>query len=66
MQKLIDAIRRRDHRDRNRKDSPLRPARGAVIVDTTKLDQDQVVKKLLSLIPAPAPAPRRKKKVGAP
>ncbi len=49
---IEDAIRRRDHRDRNRKDSPLRPAPDAHVVDTTRLSQEQVLKKLLARFPA--------------
>jgi cytidylate kinase len=68
---IEEAIRRRDHRDRNRKDSPLRPAPDAHVVDTTKLSREDVLKRLLSRIPAAlrnkgrAPAARRVPKAAA-
>jgi cytidylate kinase len=43
-------IRRRDRRDRGRKDSPLRPAPDAVVVDTTKNRPAQTLKALLKSI----------------
>jgi cytidylate kinase len=39
----------RDERDRNRADSPLRPAEGAVEVDTTGLTLEQVVERVVAL-----------------
>lgn len=51
---IEDAIRRRDRRDRGRKDSPLRPAKDAVLVDTTNLSQDQVLRMLKAVVPLPA------------
>jgi cytidylate kinase len=44
---IASAIRRRDLRDRTRKDSPLRPATDACVVDTTHLTQEQVLSALL-------------------
>ena len=41
----------RDQRDITREDSPLRPAQGAVELDTTGLTLDQVVARIVSLIP---------------
>ena len=40
----------RDEQDRNREHSPLKPAPGAVEVDTTGLSIDQVVKKIAALV----------------
>ena len=40
---VIRELRDRDERDRNRADSPLRPAEDAVIVDSTHLTLNQVV-----------------------
>lgn len=40
----------RDQRDANRSDSPLRPAPGAEILDSTHLSLDQVVERLVHLV----------------
>jgi cytidylate kinase len=42
----------RDQRDITREDSPLRPADGAVELDTTGLSLEQVVDRIVSLVPA--------------
>lgn len=42
----------RDERDRARAHSPLRPAPGAVELDTTRLSVDEVVKRIVALVPA--------------
>lgn len=44
---LITDIRERDERDRNRPVAPLRPADGALIVDSTKLSIDEVLDRVL-------------------
>lgn len=44
---LLEELRERDKRDRERAIAPLKPAEGAVIVDTDHLTVDQVVKKIL-------------------
>jgi cytidylate kinase len=41
----------RDERDRSRSDSPLRAADGAVELDTTGLTLDEVVARVVALIP---------------
>jgi cytidylate kinase len=41
---------RRDERDASRSHSPLRPAGGAVVLDTTELSVDQVVERLAELV----------------
>ncbi|MFH0947394.1 MAG: (d)CMP kinase [Elusimicrobiota bacterium] len=46
-QKITDAIRRRDYRDKHRKISPLKKARDAVVIDSTKLMPEQVAQKIL-------------------
>jgi len=43
----------RDERDRSREHSPLRPAPGAVTLDTDGLDSDQVVERVLELARGP-------------
>jgi cytidylate kinase len=47
--KVREAIRDRDRRDRERSDSPLRPADESVEIDTTDLTQDQVVERIVEL-----------------
>jgi cytidylate kinase len=42
-------LRRRDTYDSSRADSPLRPAADAVVVDSTELDRDQVVDRVVEL-----------------
>ncbi len=46
--RLLDDIRQRDERDRNREVAPLVPAEGALIVDSTDLSIQEVVNKILS------------------
>jgi CMP/dCMP kinase len=46
------SIIERDRRDSSRADSPLKEASGAVLVDTSGLSVDEVVDRVLELIPA--------------
>ena len=46
---LAEDMRRRDAHDSGRDDSPLRPAHDAVIVDSTHLQQDETVEKIVEL-----------------
>lgn len=46
--RLLDDIRQRDERDRNREVAPLIPAEGALIIDSTNLSIQEVVNKVLS------------------
>ncbi|MDQ7032061.1 MAG: (d)CMP kinase [Desulfonauticus sp.] len=39
---ILDALRKRDFQDRNRKIAPLKPAKDAVIIDTTHLSAEEV------------------------
>ena len=48
---LFRDIQQRDERDMNRKDSPLRPAVDAIIIDTTSLSISAVLKKVIDLLP---------------
>ena len=48
---LFRDIKQRDERDMNRADSPLVPAADAIIIDTTELGIDEVLKKVMSLLP---------------
>ncbi len=45
---ILESINKRDHRDKNRKVAPLKPAEDAIIVDTGDLDERQVLFNLLS------------------
>ncbi len=47
---VVAAITERDRRDMTRVDGPLRPAEGAIVVDTTGLTVDEVVDHLLTLM----------------
>jgi CMP/dCMP kinase len=46
---LAEDLRRRDAYDSSRDDSPLRPAGDAVIVDSTDLDREGVIERVLEL-----------------
>jgi cytidylate kinase len=48
---VLDEQRARDRRDSTRPDSPLRPAEGAVIVDTSGLTLQEVVAAVVALLP---------------
>ena len=50
MSELINDIRERDERDSNRSISPLKPARDAVIIDSTAMSIDEVFTKMLAAI----------------
>ena len=49
MDEILQDIIKRDEADRNRAVSPLRQAEDAVLVDTTQMDQQQVIDHLLGL-----------------
>ena len=53
---LFREIQQRDSRDMNRKDSPLRPAEDAHIIDTTHLGIEGVLEKVLDRLPYAVPA----------
>lgn len=50
LETILDQIRQRDARDEARAIAPMRPAPGAVIVDTTGLSLDDVVNRLLDTV----------------
>ncbi|HPC83763.1 MAG TPA: (d)CMP kinase [Thermoanaerobaculaceae bacterium] len=50
-EEVLEEQRQRDERDSTRADSPLRPAPGAHILDTSNLTLEQVVARVLSLVP---------------
>jgi cytidylate kinase len=43
-------LRERDHRDRTRASSPLTPAEDAVLIDSTNLSEDEVLKQIDALV----------------
>ncbi|MGD1064004.1 MAG: (d)CMP kinase, partial [Terracidiphilus sp.] len=47
---IIRDLRARDERDRNRADSPLKPAQDSVILDSTNLTLDQAVSQAVSIV----------------
>ncbi len=47
---VLAEIRERDHRDRTRADSPLRPAEDAVIIDSTELSLGEVIELAAKLV----------------
>lgn len=49
---ILTDIRERDERDRNREQSPLRPAPDAVVIDSTHLTLEEVVGKVTDLVTA--------------
>lgn len=49
LHRIHEAISLRDRQDTQRQASPLKPAEDAVVVDTTTLDLEEVVKRILDL-----------------
>ena len=49
-QTILDDLKDRDRRDRERKDSPLRPASDAVILDSTSMTLDQVLQQAETIV----------------
>ena len=47
---VLRDVNERDYNDSHRKTAPLKPAEGCVIVDTTELDFEQSVDKIISVI----------------
>ena len=45
-------VQKRDERDANRQHSPLRPAKDALIIDTTNLSINEVITKVMAIIKA--------------
>ena len=49
-EEVVRELRARDERDRNRADSPLKPAEDAVIVDSTNMTLEQVVARVEEIV----------------
>ena len=47
---ILNEISHRDHKDLNRKIAPLKPAVNSVLLDTTNLDIEQALNKVLKII----------------
>ena len=47
---LVDDIQKRDQQDRNRSVAPLQPARDALLIDTTALSQEAVLRTILQYL----------------
>ena len=47
--KILEDIQKRDYQDMNRKNSPLRIAKGATVIDTSQMTKEQVIQKIISL-----------------
>jgi len=50
--KILEDVKKRDEQDCSRELAPLKPAQDAVLVDTTSMDIDQVVGRILEIISA--------------
>src|SRR6202000_1030040 len=51
-EEVIRELRERDRRDRNRADSPLKPAEDAVVLDSTHMTLEEVVKAAEQIVEA--------------
>ena len=49
LDRIREAMMRRDHQDSERETSPLKPAPDAVILDTTSVDLEGVISRVLEL-----------------
>jgi cytidylate kinase len=47
---VVQALRERDERDRNRANSPLRPAPDAIVIDSTSLTLEEVVGRIEEIV----------------
>ena len=47
---ILNDVITRDYNDTHRKTAPLKPAEGCVMIDTTELDFEQSVEKIISVI----------------
>lgn len=47
---LVDQVKERDYRDTHRDASPLRPAKGAIVIDGSDLSIDEVFEKVLTAV----------------
>jgi CMP/dCMP kinase len=52
LEEVLAEMERRDRRDRTREDSPLRPAEGAVVIESSGKDAETVIGEVLAVIRA--------------
>jgi CMP/dCMP kinase len=65
LEQVLAEIERRDQRDRTRADSPLRPAGGAIVIESSGLDVESVVQAVLRAVLArPGCPPLRRRSPG--
>jgi len=57
-EEVIRELRARDQRDRNRADSPLKPASDSVILDSTDMTLEEAVKAAVAIVEAKLASPR--------
>lgn len=50
LEEIIKAIEDRDKRDISRKDTPLKPSKDAIIIDTSNLSLEQVIDKIMNIL----------------
>ena len=50
LEQVSDELRRRDTHDSGRKESPLMVAKDAVVIDTSEMDVDEVVERIVRLV----------------
>ena len=50
LEQVSDELRRRDTYDSGRKESPLMVAKDAVVIDTSEMDVDEVVERIVRLV----------------
>jgi cytidylate kinase len=62
---VLDDIRKRDERDRSRAIAPLRAAKDAIVLDTTKLDAEAAFKAALAIVEASSSNQRRASQSGS-
>ena len=48
----LSEVQKRDERDENRQHSPLKPAKDALVIDTTNLSINEVIREVMALIKA--------------
>lgn len=51
LDQIIKDLEERDRRDRERKEAPLVPAQDAVVIDSTELSVEEVIARILCLLP---------------
>jgi cytidylate kinase len=50
VESMAAELRERDRRDRTRANSPLQPAKDAVVLDSTALSEDEVLRRVEKLV----------------